>query len=172
MNDKLKEIIENELEKLKRKKDKKNIDKIGNSLLKSIENILGPNSELKINISERDNSFGLSIYNNEDPNIRLHLSFHYPRKFTCSNMENKLKYAKIDDIVISPKNQGYGSKIVEELIRSIKDLDSIELVFLTPSGDKARDFWLKNGFKDSDEPINCYDVFKPIMIYKIKKKTL
>lgn len=64
--------------------------------------------------------------------------------------KRKLYCAEIGWLAVEEKNKGIGTKIVKELINGLKDIDSLEMVLLTPKGPEAKRFWARNNFDEEN----------------------
>lgn len=66
----------------------------------------------------------------------------------CKYNQSKLLYTQILWFSVEPKGKGIGTKIINELIETLKYIDSIEFIVLHPKDSKAKNFWSKNKFTD------------------------
>lgn len=62
--------------------------------------------------------------------------------------DNDFLYAYILWFSVNPKKMGIGSKIINEVIEMLKELTNIEFVIIHPNDKEAKQFWIKNNFKE------------------------
>lgn len=65
----------------------------------------------------------------------------------------KLVEAKIYGLYTHPEGKGLGGFVVKELIKILKQIQSIEVITLMPDGDKAKSFWTYMGFIELNEEV-------------------
>ena len=170
-------------------KDEKRVKDICNNLNSVVSKIIGTNPKFTYFVSKEDSYFTIYNENKYDKCISIYLNFrlHYPDKdsFTydkeaknlndeeynkyieCKYNQSKLFCAEIQWISINPERKRFGTKVVKELIDTLKIIESIEMILLHPQDRDAKDFWIKNKFKDNDtndKRLNSY--ISDDMIYK------
>lgn len=159
-------------ENLIQSKEEKKVRNICNNLNKTVEHIMGIDSQLGYFGSKEEGHY--TICNKEDM-YRVHndkifafrMEIHYPCKtnFIIDNeiailkteedcikyierkySKTRLLYAEIMEIYVQPQRMGFGSEIINEVINSLKIIKSIEKIILSCQDENAKRFWIKNNF--------------------------
>ena len=181
------------IERYNENKDATRVDYICSRLKEEVKNITGYETEFFSCGSKEDGSFliyNMDIYSNNPVFVNLRMELHYPDKelfklerdivnLSPEKIEKyaERKYAKskmgcaeILDFVVTPKNQGYGSKVVEALLNILKEVEVVDIVTLSPQGEDAARFWSRNRFevpKVTDKELNIEYINNTDMVYII-----
>lgn len=156
-------------------RDKKRVKDICNRLNNAVNSILHIEPQFIYYGSKEDQYFTIYNKNKSDDGVSIDLNFrlHYPDKDSflydkeakglddeefdkyveCKYNQSKLFCAEINWFSINPKRKGYGTKIINELINSLKILETIEMILLHSKDNNAKSFWIKNNFIEN----NLYD---------------
>ena len=103
----------------------------------------------------------------KDVSIFCSISLYYPIRYKllyesdyCKNPSNKklerimtsrqkLQFASILDLIITPQGLGYGTKLMNRIIPLFRIFPDITCILLHPQDDQAERFWTKLGFRDN-----------------------
>ncbi|WP_207707437.1 hypothetical protein, partial [Clostridium tarantellae] len=55
---------------------------------------------------------------------------------------------ELNNLSISPQGKGIGSKIFNKIVEEVSSIETIEKIILYPKDKYAKNFWVKNGFKE------------------------
>lgn len=182
-------MYETKIDIFNKLRDEKRVKDICSRLNNTVSSILDIEPRFTYFGSKEDKYFTIYNENKYDNGVSMDLNFrlHYPDKRSfwydketrdlddeefekyveCKYNQSKLFCAEINWFSISPKRKGYGTKIMNELINSLKIMESVEMILLHPKDNNARSFWSRNNFieyKEYDKRLNAHISDK--MIYK------
>lgn len=170
-------LYETRMDRVNKYREERRIRDICEKLNKIVYKIAKINPEFKCYGAKEDGYY--TVYNeNKSGDRRIDLSFrlYYPDKDSffydkeakglddeafdryveSKYNQSKLLYAEILWFSVEPKGTGIGSKIINELVETLKYMDSIEFILLHPKDSEAKNFWTKNKFIDRRD-LEYYD---------------
>lgn len=161
---------ESRMDKVSIYRERKRVKDVCEKLDQFTKSKLNIDTEFKFYGGKEEGSY--TIHNSKEcSDIDLSLSLYYPEKSSffydkgtkdledkefemyieSKNNKSKLLYAVIEWFSVKSKGNGIGSKLVVELIETLKCVDTIEFILLHPKNNDAKRFWQKNMFIETIE---------------------
>ena len=146
--------------------EKKKINRFLEQLKKDLESNFGIKSRVALSGQKKEGRYTIYLntaYNNDsEKRVELTCTFHMPEFYRLiekgeMQMNDRdldillynraeLLWVKIEGLYTHPKGIGLGGFVVKELIKFLRDIESIKAITLMPDGEEAKRFWLHMGF--------------------------
>lgn len=163
---------ESRIDKVSIYRERKRVKDVCEKLDQFTKSKLNIDTEFKFYGGKEEGSY--TIHNSKEcRDIDLTFSLYYPKKVSffydketrklndeeCERYirskynQSKLLYAEIEWFSVEPKGNRIGSKLITELIKILKCIESLEFILLYPQDIYAKKFWKKNKFIEEDKSV-------------------